>query len=183
MTITIEQLESIMPNLRHDKALDYINPLIAAMAEFSVNSPAREAAFLAQVGHESCQLRWMEEIWGPSAAQLRYEPPGRLADRLGNTEKGDGYRYKGRGPIQLTGRAEYREAGTALGLDLEGSPESAADPSVAFRIAAWYWSKHSLNGLVDSGDFREITRRINGGYNGEADREALWAVAKKVLGV
>ncbi|MCY1077094.1 glycoside hydrolase family 19 protein [Archangium lansingense] len=90
--------------------------------------------------------------------------------------------YKGRGPIQLTGRNNYRAAGQALGIDLEGNPTRAADVDVGFRTAAWFWNSRSLNPLADQGNFREITRRINGGFNGLAAREAYYARAKQVLG-
>ena len=92
----------------------------------------------------------MEEIWGPTPAQCRYEPPTRLAAGLGNTEPGDGKRFKGRGPIQLTGRANYRVFGNALGLDLVGNPALAATKEVAFRIAGLYWRSGGLNALADS---------------------------------
>src|SRR5215467_14480028 len=117
----------------------------------------------------------MEEIASGAAYEGRRD--------LGNTQPGDGKRYKGRGPIQLTGRANYRRAGKALGLDLEKDPAKAADPAVGFRVAGWFWKTHGLNELADKGDFREITRRINGGYNGLASRQAFYKKAKEVLGV
>ncbi|CAF3428422.1 unnamed protein product, partial [Rotaria socialis] len=92
---------------------------------------------------------------------------------------------KGRGPIQLTGRANYREAGRALGIDLEANPQIVATPAVGFRTSVWFWTKHNLNALADAGTlaaFRQITRKINGGTNGQADRENYWAKAKSALG-
>jgi len=100
---------------------------------------------------------------------------------LGNTQPGDGKRYKGRGPIQLTGRNNYRAAGGALGLELEANPQRAADVDVGFRVAAWFWTSRGLNLLADVGDFREITRRINGGFNGLPQREAYSRRALEVL--
>jgi predicted chitinase len=88
------------------------------MTEFAIDAPPRAAAFLAQLAHESGQLRFMEEIWGPTGQQLRYEPASSLATSLGNTQAGDGKRFKGRGPIQITGRANYQRFGTLLGADL-----------------------------------------------------------------
>ena len=164
----------------------YLPFLQAAMAEFEIDRPARMAAFVAQLAHESGELRFMEEIWGPTPAQRRYEPPSTLAETLGNTESGDGKRFKGRGPIQITGRSNYKRVGDLLGLDLIAEPTRAAVPDVAFRIAALFWLKKGLNDLADlatSEAFREITRRINGGFNGLADRERFYAVARKVLGV
>jgi predicted chitinase len=152
------------------------------MGEFAINSPARAAAFIAQLAHESGEFRWMEEIWGPTPAQRRYEPPSTLAARLGNTQPGDGTRFKGRGPIQLTGRANYQRFGQLLGIDLIAQPQRAASPDVAFRIAALYWANRGLNPLADAGDFREITRRINGGFNGLADRIKYFERARTILG-
>ncbi len=97
------------------------------------------------------------------------------------TQPGDGTRDKGRGPIQLTGRANCRSVGKALGLDLENNPSIAARPEVGFRIAAYFWKSHGLNALADSGNFREITHRINGGYNGLAEREMYLARARAAI--
>jgi putative chitinase len=184
--LTTEQLQAIMPLLPAAKRATLFPFLTAAVNEFGIDQPARAAAFLAQLAHESAQFRFMEEIWGPTAAQRRYDPPDRLAGDLGNTEPGDGRRFKGRGPIQITGRANYRRFGDLLGLDLVSAPEQAALPDVAFRIAGLYWSKKGLNELADrvtTEAFREITRRINGGFNGLAERERFYETAKTVLGV
>ena len=182
--LTTEQLQAIMPLLPAAKRATLFPSLTAAVNEFGIDQPARTAAFLAQLAHESAQFRFMEEIWGPTAAQRRYEPPGKLAGDLGNTDAGDGRRFKGRGPIQITGRANYRRFGDLLGLDLVSAPEQAALPDVAFRIAGLYWSKKGLNELADrvtAEAFREITRRINGGFNGLAERERFYETAKAVL--
>jgi hypothetical protein len=104
-----------------------------------------------------------------------------LSKRLGNTEPGDGKRFKGRGPIQLTGRANYLRFGNLLGIDLMAPPEQAAAPEAAFRVAALYWKSRGLNELADAENFREITRRINGGFNGLADRQKYFERAKAVL--
>jgi putative chitinase len=137
----------------------------AAMTEFSITSQARAQMFLAQVLHESGGLRFFEEIWGPTAAQLTYD------GRLGNTQSGDGKRYKGRGPIQLTGRSNYRTFGAKLGIDLEQHPEKASQHAIGWRIAALYWRSRGCNELADRGDFIGVTRKINGGTNGLADRQ------------
>ena len=143
------------------------------MAEAKINTPKRQAAFLAQLAHESVQLRYFEEIASGAAYEGRRD--------LGNTQPGDGRRYKGRGPIQLTGRANYRAAGHALGINLEANPTRAADPDVGFRVAAWYWSSRNLNSYADSGNFSAITYRINGGYNGASERLAYYRRALGVL--
>lgn len=181
--LTDDFLRQIMPNLSDAKRSAYLPHLQSAMKEFEIVSPLREAAFLAQIAHESGEFRWMEEIWGPTATQKRYEPPTELAAQLGNTELGDGKRFKGRGPIQITGRDNYRRFGELLGIDLVSNPEAAAAPEVGFRIAGLYWKRRGLNELADVGDFEKITRRINGGLNGQSDRLKYYARAKEVLGV
>lgn len=179
LSLTKEQLAAAMPGLAKKPALlaEYLPYLNEAMEEAAINTPKRIAAFLSQIGHESLDFKFMKEIWGPTAAQKRYE--GRKD--LGNTQPGDGHRFMGRGPIQVTGRANYRAAGQALGLDLEDNPEQAATPQVAFRVAGWYWSKNNLNKYADRDQFETLTRRINGGVNGLDDRLARWAVAKRAL--
>jgi putative chitinase len=184
--LTAEQLKSIMPHLSDSRNGEFRPFLTTAMTEFAIEAPARAAAFLAQLAHESGQFRFMEEIWGPTDAQSRYEPVTKLSQALGNTDVGDGKRFKGRGPIQLTGRANYQRFGDLLGVDLLGDPTRAANPNVAFRIAGLFWSKNGLNELADLATaeaFTQITKRINGGTNGLADRQAFYAVARKVLGV
>jgi putative chitinase len=184
--VTAEQLQSIMPRLRPEKNAELLPFLTSAMTEFAIDAPARVAAFLAQLAHESGQFRFMEEIWGPTPAQKRYEPVTTLSASLGNTNAGDGKLFKGRGPIQLTGRANYQRFGDLLAVDLVADPPQAATPHVAFRVAGLFWSKKGLNELADAATadaFKEITRRINGGANGLAERQAFYATARDVLGV
>lgn len=173
--LTAAQLRAIMPRLKPDRATLFLGPLNRVMEKYEISTPIRRAAFLAQLAHESGELRYMEEI----ASGEAYE--GRKS--LGNTEPGDGKRFKGRGPIQLTGRANYRKAGAALGLDLENYPERVADPEIGCQVAGWFWDTRQLNKLADEADFRQITRRINGGFNGLEKREAYYKKAKEVLGV
>ena len=171
--VSLAELHKIMPNLSDAKAKQYLPHLNAAMKEAHIDTPKRQAAFLAQLAHESGEFRYMEEIASGAAYEGRKD--------LGNTQPGDGVRFKGRGPIQLTGRANYRAAGKALGLDLEHNPKQAATPEVGFRTAAWFWNSRNLNSLADKGDFREITHRVNGGYNGLASREAYYKRALAAL--
>lgn len=159
------------------RADTYAIPLSEGFQEFQITTPIRQAAFLAQVGHESASFRYSREIWGPTPAQAAYE--GR--SDLGNTHFGDGKRYQGRGLIQITGRDNYERAGEALGLDLINHPEILEEPGMAAISACWWWSAHKCNEIADTGDFQHLTRRINGGLNGYADRLARWEVAKKVL--
>jgi putative chitinase len=165
-------------------------PLIArALVLSECHTPVRKAAWLAQVGHESGCLRYTREIWGPTQQQRRYEPITTLAGRLGNTQPGDGVRYMGRGLIQITGRANYRmctERMAAL-LNGPGVPELVPDfeeqphllerPDWAALTAALYWRERRLNRFANRMDFAELTRRINGGYNGMAHRQALFVAA------
>jgi putative chitinase len=179
-------LRTIMPDLPAARRLQMVPFIEQALQEFGIDRPARAAAFLAQLAHESGQLRLMEEIWGPTEAQRRYEPVGPLAARLGNTQAGDGRRYKGRGPIQITGRANYRNFGRLLAVDLETEPERAARADLGFRVAGVFWQQNGLNELADRASpaaFRAITKRINGGFNGLADREQFYARAAEALGV
>ncbi len=171
--VSLAQLRKIMPNLSAAKAEQYLPHLNKAMAEAGINTPKRQAAFIAQLAHESGEFRYMEEIASGAAYEGRKD--------LGNTQPGDGKRFKGRGPIQLTGRANYAAAGKALGLDLVNNPTQAATPEVGFRTAAWFWNTRNLNSYADAGNFKEVTRRINGGYNGLADREKYYARALDVL--
>ncbi len=176
-------LQQIMPKLSASLRQLYLPFLNRTMEIYQIDTPLRIAAYLAQIAHESGELKYMEEIWGPTAQQLRYEPPGSLADRLGNTQPGDGFRFKGRGPIQITGRFNYNKYGNLLGIDLVSNPEIAASPQIAFSIAGLYWQSNGLNQLADVEDFREITRRINGGYNGYEDRLRYYRMARQVLGI
>lgn len=176
--ITARVLQQIMPTLRADKAAAILPHLIVAASRFEINAPARESAFLAQLAHESGGLRYWEEI----ASGSDYE--GR-AD-LGNTRHGDGRRYKGRGPIQLTGRANYRRAGAVLNLNLEDNPEQVATHGIGCLVAAWFWADKKLNELADEGTedaFRRITRRVNGGYNGWQDRLNYYKRARAAYGM
>lgn len=175
------QLARIMPNLGSVKRSQYLPFLQQAMEEFEINTPLRAAAFLAQLAHESAEFRFMEEIWGPTEAQRRYEPVTRLSQGLGNTQPGDGKRFKGRGPIQLTGRSNYKRYGDALGLDLDHNPLQAATPEVGFRTAGLYWKRNGLNELADKEWFKSVTKRINGGFNGLAERTRYYVRAKSIL--
>ena len=176
MPITTQQLLQILPNASHVAGV-FVPVLNTAMGRYQIVGPKRIAAFIAQIGHESGQLKYVKEIWGPTAAQKRYE--GR-AD-LGNTQPGDGSKYRGRGLIQITGRANYKACGEALALDLINQPELLEELQHAFMSAAWFWATKGLSTLADECKFETITRRINGGLNGLADRQMLYTRALKVL--
>lgn len=171
--ITGAQLLKIMPHSA-SRIGSFVAPINAAMQEFHINSTARQAAFLAQIAHESGELRYVREIASGQAYEGRKD--------LGNTQPGDGIRFKGRGLLQITGRTNYRECGKALGFDLESNPEALETNELACRSAGWFWVSHGLNDLADKGDFERITRRINGGTNGIGQRYAYLAEAMGVLG-
>lgn len=168
-----QDLKAIMPYATDQNCALYAPLLDAAMTEFNIDTPARAAAFIAQIAHESGSLRYTTELASGGAYEGRQD--------LGNTEPGDGPLFKGRGLIQITGRANYQTVSTALGHDFLASPTDLADPENASRSAAWFWNTHGLNELADAGDFLRITKRINGGTNGLADREAFWDKAKTVI--
>lgn len=162
------------------RASQWINVIQTAANQFAINNPERMSCFLPQIGWESDRLEFTRELWGPSDAQKGYD--GR-AD-LGNTQPGDGYLFRGAGLIDITGRFNFvkvRDALRALKLqavpDFEMYPSTLALPQWAAYSAAWYFSAHGCNELADAGDFETITRRINGGLNGEAGRVALWNIA------
>jgi predicted chitinase len=175
-------LQQIMPRLPQAKRQLYLPFINRVMVIYEIDTPLRASAFLAQIAHESAELKYMEGIWGPTAQQKKYEPPGEVATRLGNTQPGDGFRYRGRGPIQITGRANYEKYGDLLGIDLVGNPDLAATPQYAFSTAGLFWKLNGLNELADVQDFTAITKRINGGLNGLAERQKYYEIAKNVLG-
>jgi len=176
----IEQLNQIMP-LAGRRAALFLNPLNTAMAEFGIVSKLNQAAFLATVAHESAQLVYMRELASGSAYEMRAD--------LGNTWPGDGMRYKGRGPIQITGRANYAACGEALGLGLIDNPELLEIPENGCRASGWFWKTHNIAKWAEAGDFDGVSDAINRGHktaavgdsNGWADRLAFYNRALAVL--
>jgi putative chitinase len=202
MPITARQLLQIFPNAGPVAGV-FVPALNDAMVRFKIEGLLRVAAFLAQVGHESGELRTVVENFNYSADGLIRTWPKRFnlataaavarkpeqianivyASRMGNgpAVTGDGWRYRGRGLIQVTGWVNYQACGSALSLDLLTKPELLEQPVYAALSAAWFWSNNGLNELADAGQFETITRRINGGLNGQADRLKLWMKANEVL--
>lgn len=172
------------------RATPWADLLSAVMALYAIDSPARQAAFLAQCGHESGRFQWLREIWGPTPTQLTYEPPSAKAKALGNTQPGDGFNFRAGGLIGITGRYNFRVMGQKIGVDLEGNPDRISQPSVAAEVSAQFWADNALSAFADAGDFLSISRAINlgnprstGTPNGMADRLALWTSCKAALGV
>lgn len=174
MILTIDQLNACMP-YAGERAPIFIECLNTAMHEFGIDTLARQACFLAQIAHESGSLKYTLEIADGSAYEGRKD--------LGNTHVGDGKRFKGRGLIQLTGRANYTACGEALGRDLIADPSYLETPMGASRSAAWFWKDRGLNDLADQGAFGSITKKINGGFNGLDDRIRHYVKARKALGI
>lgn len=176
--ITAADLKAICPLSKVATLEKFVDPLNAAMLEFDIDTPEREAMFLAQIAHESGGFRYVREL----ASGADYDT-GKKAIALGNTpeDDDDGERYKGRGLIQITGRSNYRACGDALAADLLNHPELLEGSELACRSAAWFWQTHGLNELADKGDFLKITKRINGGTTHYAERRAYLVRAQNVL--
>ncbi|MBF0304203.1 MAG: glycoside hydrolase family 19 protein [Alphaproteobacteria bacterium] len=202
--LTIDLIRTAIPKATKANIERFAQPLIDACAQFGIDTPMRQAAFLAQVAHESGHLAHVVENLNYSAAGLASVFPKKFptkeiqaayarrpeaianrayANRLGNGDEdsGDGNRFKGRGLIQITGRENYRSCGQALGLDLLAGPQLLEVPIVAAQSAGWFWDLRALNRVADSGDVAAVTRRVNGGSNGLADRQANYALALAVL--
>lgn len=171
-----EKLQGIMVHAAAATVGHFFEAILLAMQTASIDTPLRQAHFLAQIAHESGELRYTEEL----ASGAQYE--GRKD--LGNTKPGDGPRFKGRGLIQLTGRRNYAAYGASIGKDLtEGDAMRlvATDAGLAVGVATWFWTTHRLNALADADDVVTITKRINGGTNGLDDRKEKLERAKFFL--
>ncbi len=208
--ITVDALKKAFPLCAAPE--DWVKALAPAMEQYAINTPARIASFLAQTGHESSQFnRLVEGLIYKTALRLTKVWPKRFPDeasalpyvnneeklanlvyakRLGNgdTNSGDGYRFRGRGIIQITGRSNYADAGKALGLDLVNQPDLLLQKPNAALSAAWFWNSRGLNALADDRtddndleDFTEITKRINGGSVGLNERLALLNIIESQL--
>lgn len=205
VALTEPQFRALFPQASVS-ALDHLN---RAMTRYKIDSPVRVAAFLAQIGHESAGLTAVVENLNYSAPGLAATWPNRYrgadgkpnqlalkisrdreqianhtyADRMGNgpARSGDGWKYRGRGYIQTTGRANYESLTKALGVNILAVPDLLEQPEYAALSAAYFWQSKGLNELADANQFDLITRKINGGTNGSADRNARWEKAKRVL--
>jgi putative chitinase len=203
--ITIEQLQACFPHTKSDRIAYFHEGIDQTFQVFDINTPQRAAAFLAQTGHESGGLNLTEEnlhykaatlsrLWPrlfPADVAEQYAAQGPQAigsraygGRMGNgpEETGDGFRYRGRGLIQLTGKDNYAACGDALGMDLISDPDQVAQNPVAVLSAGWFWDTHHLNALADQGDMLTITKRINGGTIGLEERVELYNHILSVLG-
>lgn len=175
MRITESQIRRIAPNVSRANLPGFVADFNVWAAEFGVTTPLRVAHFLAQVLHESGELRYTEEIASGKAYEWRSD--------LGNVYKGDGVRFKGRGFLQITGRANYQAYARSKWCvgDLMSHPEWLAKSPGNTKSALWFWWKNGLNALADKDDVKAVTRRINGGLNGYAQRLYYYRRAKRVL--
>jgi len=205
LVLTASQLKEIMPAATTANINKYLSSLNEKMPEFEINTVLRVCHFIAQIGHESGNFKYSSENLNYGAAGLRatfgkYFPtdelaneyernPEKIANRVyasrmgnGDEESGDGWKFRGRGLIQLTGFDNYTSCGAGLDIDLVNDPEPLAqNPTAAVQGSGWYWQSRKLNVLADQDDVKEITKRINGGENGLADRESILERAKAVL--
>ncbi|MCP4158119.1 MAG: LysM peptidoglycan-binding domain-containing protein [bacterium] len=205
VVLTAVQLKEIMPAASDENIVKYLVPLNNEMPHFAIDTPLRAAHFIAQVAHESGCFRYNEENLNYSAKALqavfgKYFPSGQMAkdyerkpekianrvyaNRMGNggEESGDGWKYRGRGLIQLTGCDNYSRCGEAIGLNLEEEPGQVSDnPDVSIKAVGWFWKTNNLNKYADADDIKGITHRINGGLNGLDDRQEFLERAKSVL--
>jgi len=177
--ITEKQLEVILSPIRHDryKMIEIVNDLNVVYNRYEINTPLRICHFLAQVLHESGGFVYNRELWGPTKAQRGYE--GRKD--LGNTEPGDGFRYRGRGYIQLTGRENYRIAGRDLQQNFIDNPDLVAESPWNMIVAGWFWNLRNLIEYSDKDSIRDVTVRVNGGLNGLKDRQKWLDKCKSII--
>ena len=201
--LSASQLSSIFPQADGSTINAFVSSGLRALQSAGIlEGVNRLAYFLAQLGHESNGLTVREENLNYSASRLmqvwpsrfptlasaqKYEnQPEKLANfvyggRLGNDDDGDGYKYRGRGFIQLTGRDTYKKIGSMIGVDLEKNPDLASEPATAAKIACAFWTSKNINPACDDGDFTQVTKLINGGTNGLADRQAWLGKVQTVL--
>lgn len=201
-----KEFKNCVPGITQEDFDKFYQPLNDAMERYKINTPLRMAAFIAQIAHESGHFRFVVENLNYRAetllkvfpkyyktmaeANAHARRPERIANRVyggrmgnGPESSGDGFRYRGRGLIQLTGKSNYEACGKGLGLDLVKSPELLETPAVASLSAAWFWNSRNINAAADARDFVRVTRLINGGTNGLEDRTKLYNIARRVLGV
>ena len=180
----------------------WLEPLLETFEKYDISTPKRQAYFIGQCMHESGGFKQLKENLNYSAKGLMATWPSRFPDidtaekyernpekiankvysgRMGNTEDGDGAKYIGRGLIQLTGKENYANCGNAIGVDLVANPDLLSTPKYAALSAGWFWNRKGLNALADADDIDTITKRINGGLIGLADRKAKVEMVSKYL--
>ena len=177
MLITESQIRRIMPNAKNERVKEFVASFNKYCKQFEINTKLRAAHYIAQVAHETGELRWLEEIADGSQYEDRKD--------LGNIQKGDGKRFKGRGYLQCTGRANYQNYADSgfCGGDLMSHPEWLAQQPGCQKASMFFWLTNGLNRLADSDNATAVSKRINGGTNGLAQRLYYTRKAKKVFGI
>ena len=201
--VSIEQMKTIIPKMNWVKAQTYLPYMNTVLPNFGIDTPLRKAHFLSQLSHESGGLKYSEENLNYSAQALRSvfgkyfkskeiaeeyaRKPEKIANRVyanrmgnGNEESGDGWKYRGRGLIQLTGKENYQNFANDHGVDCVNNPDLILDPEIALTSACWFWKKRKINAHADKDDIHMVTKRINGGNNGILDR-IQWLDSSKNL--
>jgi putative chitinase len=203
MKVTLDQLYNFFENTDDTVLIKFVEPINKVIEEFDINTPKRLSMFLAQIGHESGGLTRLHENLNYKAPRLsqifpKYfrdvdpedyaNDPEAIANRVycnrmgnGDEDSGDGYRFRGRGAIQLTGRSNYTACGEDLEVDLIDNPEYLETPEGAIRSAAWFWDKNNLNDWADKGDIVTCTKKINGGTIGLDDRKEHYELALTIF--
>ena len=183
LQISLSQLNAIFPEGgKSGRNAKYLAPLNDLFAKAGINTVKRIAGFLSQIGVESEEFLYVRELGNTAyfnKYDIRYAP--KKAQELGNTQPGDGAKYKGRGLIQVTGKSNYTACGRALGLDLVNKPELLEQPQYAVDSAGWYWGLRNINAACDADDIVKITKLVNGGTMHIDRREAYYKKAKSVL--
>lgn len=207
LTLTTGQLTAILKQDDDELASKWLEGINKCLERFEINTPLRTAHFLSQIAHESGNFKHVEENLNYSAKALRtvfgkyfdddahaeqyHRKPKQIASRVyanrmgnGDEESGEGWEYRGRGLIQLTGKENYQKFSEACGEDVVAYPDLIPQrPDLCVLTAGWYWDSRGLNSFADDDDIRQITRRINGGYNGLEDRQSKLDHIKSVLGI
>ena len=203
MAITFEQLNEFFEDTDEDIIQKFLDPLNEVMTFYEINTSQRISMFLAQIGHESGGLRTIKENLNYSADRLKVvfpkyfrgvdttqfaKNPQKIANRVyasrmgnGNESSGDGYSYRGRGLIQLTGKSNYTAFAQDMSMPLEEATSWLDDPEGAAWSAGWFWDSRELNQWADNGDVLTVTKKINGGTNGLEERKSNYAEALKIF--
>ncbi len=171
--LTDQILKQIYPFSTLSNRLKYLPYFNQYLKQYDITTKQRLCCYLAQVGHESGQLNYSEEIASGKAYEGRKD--------LGNIEIGDGERFKGRGLIQITGRSNYQQLSNAFGIDFIQEPELLSSPEYAVLSSLWFWKIKNLNQISDSGNFELLTKKINGGLNGLKDRLEIFERCQKYI--
>lgn len=172
--ITLDLIRQVSsPSVKHEVLNELVTSFNTYLPLYELNTPLRYCAFLSQCAHETALFKYFYEL-GTEKYFEKYEPGTKIGKILGNTKSGDGYRFRGRGDIMLTGRGNYTTYSKIINVDLLENPNKAAEPLLAAQIACEFWNRKKLSPLADEKNIAGITVRINGGYNGLANRELLY---------